>query len=271
MRTAAVRVWLGALLLLCLAASGAQARTICSIVADEAGATVFEEGDCATRVTPASTFKVPLAVIAFDARVLTSPDEPVLPFREGYADWGDGWREATGPKAWMHRSVLWYSRLIAREIGAETIARYLQRMDYGNADFSGDPGAGNALDRAWISSSLKISPREQVAFMSALSRHALPVTDWAQSLTIHIMERHRSGGWTATGKTGSAYPRLADGTFDRARGWGWYAGWIERNGRRFAFARLAQDETRHATSGGLRARAAWLEAWPAIAVRIGAD
>ena len=44
----------------------AQARIICTIVADAGSDEVFlEKGDCASRVTPASTFKVPLAVMGY--------------------------------------------------------------------------------------------------------------------------------------------------------------------------------------------------------------
>ncbi len=247
--------------------ASAQVREICAIVADGAGRIVHERGDCDTRVTPASTFKVALAVIGYDTRTLIDAGTPVLPFREGYPDWGgEAWRRATGPTAWMHNSVVWYSREIASQIGAETITRYLARMGYGNADFSGDPGKDNALERAWISSSLKISPREQVAFLSRLNLHALPVNDWAQSRAIDLLERHAAAdGWRAAGKTGSAYPRRADGSFDRAAAWGWYAGWMERGGETYAFAYLRQDEARATRSSGLRARTAWLDLWLGLA------
>ena len=80
-----------------------------------------------------------------------------------------------------------------------------------------------------------------------------------------IVEQETSGGWIIRGKTGSAYPRKADRSFDRARGWGWYVGWARRDGRTLVFARLDQDETRQSVSGGLRARDALLKEWEAIA------
>ena len=77
-----------ALALLALAAP-AQARTLCTLIADpETRSVLLSEGDCESRVTPASTFKVPLAVMGFDAGVLKSAHDPVLPFRQGYPDWG---------------------------------------------------------------------------------------------------------------------------------------------------------------------------------------
>lgn len=75
-------------------------------------------------------------------------------------------------------------------------------------------------------------------------------------------------GWTISGKTGSAYPRRADRSFDYAKGWGWYAGWAEKDGRKLVFVRLAQDEQRRQTSGGLRARDALVAEWPDLLARL---
>ena len=75
-----------------------------------AAKTLVEEGDCTGRVTPASTFKVPLAVMGFDAGVLTDAHAPVLTIRPGEPDWlGDAWRQPTDPTRWMKYSVVWYS------------------------------------------------------------------------------------------------------------------------------------------------------------------
>lgn len=250
----------------------AQARDICTLIADAATRTVlFEEGDCETRVTPASTFKVALAVMAYDAGIITSAHEPKLPFREGYADWaGDTWRQDTDPTMWMEYSTVWYSQRLAEMLGAEGLTAYGQKFGYGNADFSGDPGKDNGLERSWISSSLKISPLEQAGFVAALADGKLPVSQAAMAGTMEIVQQGgSSSGWTLQGKTGSAYPRKADGNFDRARGWGWYVGWAEKGGRRLIFVRLAQDEQRHSVSGGLRARDKLVADWAGLVGGLG--
>jgi len=73
---------------LCLAMP-AQAKAICTAISDAAGTHVpVQFGDCATRVTPASTFKVALALMGYDAGFLKDATLPELPFREGYADYG---------------------------------------------------------------------------------------------------------------------------------------------------------------------------------------
>ncbi len=257
-------------LIVCALPAAAQTRTICTIIADaRTGAVLHEDGDCRTRVTPASTFKIPLAVMGYDSGFLSTADAPALPFRQGYADWGGrNWQQTTTPLRWMTYSVVWYSQLIARNLGAEGLSRYGERFDYGNRDFSGDPGKANGLERSWISSSLTISPFEQTVFLHRLLTGKLPVSADAVRKTAAIVEQQQAAdGWTVWGKTGSAYPRKSDGTLDRARGWGWFVGWASKGDATLVFARLAQDDRRHRESGGLSARAALISDWPALAAK----
>ena len=258
-------------LILGVFASGAQAAPICTLVADPVSRTVLlSEGDCESRVTPASTFKVPLAVMAFDAGIVTSAREPKYPFKEGYPDWIGSWRQDTDPTTWMHNSNVWYSQRLTEQIGADRLAGYARSFGYGNADFSGDPGRNNGLERAWISSSLRVSPLEQAGFIAALTEGQLPVSATTTAGALSLLESPgEADGWQVWGKTGSAYPRRADYSLDYARGWGWYVGWAERNGRRVVFVRLTQDDERHDVSGGLRARDGLMAEWPDIAIRAG--
>lgn len=263
-----MRPVLAALLLGLFSAMAAFAAPICTLVVDaDDGATLLAEGDCASRVTPASTFKIALAVIGFDAGVLKGPHDPVLPYRDGYVTWGgEVWRRDTDPTRWMQYSVVWYSQQLAKSLGAEVLTAYGHRLDYGNADFSGDPGQENGLMRSWLSSSLLIAPEEQAVFLRRLYRGDLPVSAAAQTQARALVERFDGGeGWHIQGKTGGAYPRRADRSFDRARGYGWFVGWAERGADRLIFVTLNQDTKPHDQSPGLRARAAFLQGWPARA------
>lgn len=245
----------------------AQAKTLCTIIADaDSGQILLQQGDCESRVTPASTFKVPLAVMGFDAGFLADERSPSFPFREGYPDWVEAWKRDTDPTSWMKHSVVWYSQEIARSLGVSQLETYASAFGYGNAAFAGDPGRDNALERAWISSSLKISPVEQVGFLRRLYNRDLPVGDRALDMTHRIVESWTAGGgWNVHGKTGSAFPRNADGSFNYGRGWGWFVGWAKKGNDTFVFARLNQDEKRVRGPAGLRARDAFLEEFPALA------
>lgn len=260
--------WATALALLAASAAWtapAAAKTLCTLVATPDGRMVLEAGDCASRVTPASTFKVPLAVMGFDAGFLKAPHDPVLAFKDGYVDWRPEWKQPTDPTRWLRYSVVWYSQQITHALGADALHRYAAAFDYGNADLSGDAGKDNGLDRSWIASSLQVSPREQVAFLSKLVAGALPVSARSMELTRAIVETREADGWTVHGKTGAAFPRRADGGFDRAHGWGWYVGWAEKGGDTYVFARLIGDEAANKVPAGFRARDAFLADWPDMA------
>ncbi|AKI03024.1 beta-lactamase class D [Hoeflea sp. IMCC20628] len=262
---------LPSLVVLLLSAAPASAKTICTVIADAmSGDVLLEQGDCRSRVTPASTFKIALSLMGFESGFLTGVNAPVLPFKQGYPDWGgSSWTQPTDPTRWMKYSVVWYSQQITSALGVKKLQRYAETFDYGNADFSGDPGKNNALERAWISSSLKIAPLEQVTFLRNLTNRTLPATPQALNLTMAIVETTpASGGWMISGKTGSAYPRLADGSFDRAKGWGWFVGWAEKDGRRLVFTRLNQDEKREKGSAGIRAETAFIKQWPELIAAI---
>lgn len=249
------------------AAAPASAKTLCTLVVGaSSGRTALEEGDCTGPVTPASTFKVPLAVMGFDAGFLKGPHDPELAFKPGYVDWLEAWKQPSDPTRWLKYSVVWYSQQITHALGVDRLTRYAEAFGYGNADLSGDPGKDNGLDRSWIASSLKVSPREQAAFLRGLVTGTLPVSPRAMKMTRAIVETRDTGdGWTVHGKTGGAFPRLAGGGFDRARGWGWYVGWVEKGGETYVFARLIRDEARHSISPGLRARDAFIADWPQMA------
>lgn len=247
------------------AVPAAKAAEICTLIADgKSGKILMERGDCRSRATPASTFKVPLAVMGYDSGFLTAPDAPVLDFKEGYPDWIAEWRRPTDPAAWMRHSVVWYSQQITRALGAERLSAFADAWGYGNADFSGDPGHDNGLERAWIASSLQISPVEQVRFLHGLVNRTLPVSASAMEMTVAIVEGHSAGEWSVKGKTGSAYPRRADRSFDRARAWGWYVGWATKGERTVIFARLNQDEQHTDGPSGVRARDAFLVELPGL-------
>ncbi|MFI0846904.1 class D beta-lactamase [Mesorhizobium sp. IMUNJ 23232] len=244
----------------------AEAKTLCTALADAAsGKMLVQEGDCETRVTPASTFKIPLALMGYDSGFLNDEHAPPLPFREGYPDWIKAWRTDIDPAAWMKNSVVWYSQRITENLGEARFRGYVEAFDYGNEDVSGDPGKNNSLERSWIASSLKISPVEQVEFLRKLVRRELPVSAAAYDMTAAITAQPPlPGGWQLHGKTGSAFSRKPDGSPDRDRAYGWFVGWATRGDRTIVFARLIQTEKREAIGSGLVARDAFLKELPGL-------
>ena len=251
----------GVFLLALPAASLADVRPVCTLVVEAGtGAAVLREGDCGTRWSPASTFKVPLALMGFDAGILTSPETPEVPFRAGYVDWRPEWRRPATPRTWMRDSVVWYSQWLTPQLGLARMQAYLDAFDYGNRDLSGRPGDGDGLTGAWLGSSLQISPQEQVAFLRRMLDGGLPVSAAAVANTGAILDHGTTaGGWHVRGKTGAAAPRRADGSPDRAHPIGWFVGWAEKAGERVVFARLVQQEGADDIPPSWRARDAVLD------------
>ena len=231
----------------------AQTNTVCTLVVSaDTGKTVLEEGDCGRRYSPASTFKIAISLMGFDSGILESPDKPVLPFKKGYTDFIPEWRHSQTPTTWMRDSVVWYSQQTTLRLGLKKFTGYLKAFDYGNQDASGDPGENNGLTHAWLSSSLQISPREQVGFLGKLVHRELPVSEKAVSNTSIILDQGMKGDWHVFGKTGSGRTRGANGKLTKP--FGWFVGWANRGKETVLFARLIQADDGRALGMGPQAR-----------------
>jgi beta-lactamase class D len=236
--------------------STAHAREVCTAVADAAtGQVRIQRGDCTSRVTPASTFKIAISLMGYDAGILKDTHSPVLPFREGYVDWNESWRQPTDPAKWMKDSVVWYSQQVTQSLGKERFAEYTRKFEFGNADVAGDP-EHDGLTLSWINSSLRISPLEQLSFLTKLVNRRLGVSPHAYDMTSELTRFVQlPGGLDLHGKTGAA------------DGWGWYVGWASKGPQCFVFARLIQKDDaqpKNLTTGGW-ARELFIQEFPSLA------
>lgn len=244
---------------------GAAATALdCTVIIDAAsGAVVQQQGRCDQRVTPASTFNIAVSLMGFDSGILRDAHTPVMPFKPGYIDWNADWRQATDPSSWIANSTVWYAQQVTRQLGEARLAHYLAGFDYGNQDISGDPGKGNGVQTSWISSSMQISPNEQMAFLRRIVNRQLPVTPHAYDVTAQLLKLpFETGGWQVYGKTGTASFVQADGREDNAHSYGWFVGWATKGARTVVFARLLLNSTQADTLAGPRVKAAFLRALP---------
>ncbi|MGX9575744.1 class D beta-lactamase [Mesorhizobium sp. f-mel] len=230
----------------------------CTLILDAAsGETLYRDGVCDQRFSPASTFKVPLALIGYDSGILHDEHAPAWDYKPEFKAVKRD-QKTVNPTIWEKDSVLWFSQEITGRLGNERFAGYVSKFDYGNTDVSGTPGKNDGLTRSWVNSSLKISPVEQVNFMRRLLAGQLPVSDKAHAMTKAILPSFRSGGWTVQGKTGTT--RLGDSTEKRSLGW--FVGWANKDSRSIVFARLVIDTKRSDTPKGPQARAKFLKQLP---------
>ena len=151
-------------------ASAQSESHFCVVVSDDGAPPQRWSGpaaDCATRLSPASTYKIPHALIGLETGAVT----------ERTVEKWDGVRHPDQPK-WnldhtvfsaMKPSVLWFFQEMAPRIGAERAHEWLQRFAYGNADTSGP------VTEYWINGRLRISPDEQLTFLLKFYGSTLPV------------------------------------------------------------------------------------------------
>lgn len=122
--------------------------------------------DCATRLSPASTYKIPHALIGLETGVITEttiekwdgvrhPDQPK-------------WNQDHAVLSAMKPSVVWFFQAIAPKIGAARAHEWLERFHYGNTDTGGD------IRQYWLNGHLRISPDEQLAFVKSFYALTLP-------------------------------------------------------------------------------------------------
>jgi len=261
------QIWIIAALIACgLWSAAASARTICTVVSDAAtGKIIVHEGDCAERVTPASTFKIAISLMGFDAGILQDEHTPSWSYQPGYPAWGgQAWRQPTDAARWIRYSVVWFSQQVAYRLGDARFQRYARDFGYGNQDVSGEPGKHNGPSGAWINSSLRISPLEQTAFLRRLVNRQLPVSAQAYDMTSRITRIDDApGGWEIHGKTGTGSPG-SDGKYDPAHAYGWFVGWAIKGAQRLVFARLTQDDKPTQPNAGIRTRDGFLADFPRL-------
>jgi beta-lactamase class D len=156
----------------------------------------YNESRCQREFAPCSTFKIAIALMAFDKGILK--DENTTYKWDGVDRGNPYWNRDTSATDWLKYSVVWYSQRITPQLGAPTIEDYLAKFDYGNRDISG------GLTNFWLGSTLKISANEEIEFLKKLWRDELPVSPRAMALTKKIMPVEISpSGARLAGKTGS--------------------------------------------------------------------
>lgn len=225
----------------------------CFIVKELNSKTLVKDGECSTRHSPCSTFKIAISLMGFDSGFLKDETNPEIDFKLGYVDWLDVWKQPHNPRTWMKHSCVWYSQCITRNLGYSAFNNYVKQFSYGNMDTQGNIDNPDGLTSCWLSSSLKISPVEQVNFLEKLLLFKLAVNKNAERLTRNILfTQDLLYGWKLYGKTGSGYQ------YSQVEGKnlqiGWFIGWVERSDKTLIFVQYIEDDRIQPSYASLRAK-----------------
>jgi beta-lactamase class D len=221
--------------------SSAQADDLCFMTKENDKIT--SHGECTKRHPPQSTFKLAISLMGFNEGILIDETHPVIPFSKGYADDLESWKEPQDPTSWIKNSCVWYSQYITKRLGMNKFQSYIKKFDYGNQDVSGVKRKPDGLTSSWITSSLKISPKEQVLFLEKFLNSKLPVDEKSIRSTHNIFYLEElTNNWKLYGKTGAGDLTNSNGSQDKTHERGWFIGWIEKGNERVIFAQYVEEK-----------------------------
>lgn len=222
--------------------ANAWAQKNCFLARENQTVLKHEGNDCDQRYTPQSTFKIALSLMGFDSGILKDALHPEWPYKKEYELYLNVWKYPHNPHTWMRDSCVWYSQVLTQQLGMKRFKQYVDAFHYGNEDVSGDKGKNNGLTHAWLSSSLAISPTEQMQFLQKMVTKKLPVSKRTFEMTKDILYiQELAGGWKLYGKTGTGEQRPKGKNHKSPLRQGWFVGWIEKDNRKVTFVSHITD------------------------------
>ena len=175
---------------------------------------------CNVAFCPASTFKIPNALIALESGVATT--ETVFKWN-GEKISNPLWEKDLTIKEAFQVSAIPVFQEIARRIGVEKMNYYTKLFNYGNLDINTDN-----IDKFWLEGQSGITQYQQVYFLQKLYNLQLPISENAMKLTKEFMLYETNNNYKISGKTGWAIRQDESVT--------WFVGFIETGDNVYIFA-----------------------------------
>lgn len=200
----------------------------CLVIYDEIGRTYYTHNvfDNYQAVIPASTFKIVNTLIALDLGIVK--DEYSKLAWDSVVRDNPSWNMDQDLQSAYRNSTVWYCQELARRIGEKNMNSYLKRMSYGNMTISG------GIDRFWLDGGLRISPMQQVDFLSRLHAEKLGLNKNTYPIAKKIMLADSQSAYQVYAKTGWGEVNN--------RNYGWYVGYVETKDKVLYFAHCIQSE-----------------------------
>jgi len=183
--------------------------------------TWYNAAQCAKRLSPCSTFKIPNSLIGLETGVIRGPDHVMT--WDGVKRWNESWNRDHDLRSAIANSVVWYYQRLASQVGEDRMREWIRKIGYGNEDISG------GLTTFWLGSTLKISAEEQVAFLHKLMDGDLPFSERSMKIVEEILILDRNDRRVLRAKTGSN-GRDGKGIL------GWWVGWVAAKDETYIFA-----------------------------------
>lgn len=181
-----------------------------------------------TPFLPASTYKIPNSLISLETGVIQN-DVDVLTWdgiERGLADGSpiEEWNQDLNMRLAFKYSAVWFYQVLARKVGHQRMQDFVTKIAYGNQNI----GTQEEIDHFWLDGELRITPRQQIAFLRRLQQNNLPFAQKNIDLVKDIAIAEQTSNYVLRGKTGlatSVTPQI-----------GWYVGYLEQNDNVYFFA-----------------------------------
>ncbi|MFA0963808.1 penicillin-binding transpeptidase domain-containing protein [Roseivirga sp. BDSF3-8] len=202
-----------------------------------------DTADMKVRTLPASTFKILNTLILLkEGAVASEKDSIYWPVAYDTAKYGhrpDIYHSMPLEEA-FRKSAGWAYIELAKKVGKETYAQYLERLGYGNGDLSVE-----GMD-FWNYGPFGVSPEEQVMAVMGIYHRSFPFSEAHYDILEDMMVVEENEAYTLRAKTGWT---RAGGTDT-----GWWVGYLKKTDNTWFFAtRITKDrETPNPDFGACR-------------------
>lgn len=168
---------------------------------------------------PASTFKIPNALIGLEVGSIR--DEEEVFHWDGQPKPRPALERDHTLNSGMADSVAWMFQEVARRTGKARMRDWVERFEYGNRDIRG------GLELFWLQGMLRIDAFQQVDFLRRMEEGRLPVTARSRRLVRDALLYEKTDKYSIHAKTGS--------TGAVKEPVQWWVGWVEKDGRPVAY------------------------------------
>lgn len=182
---------------------------------------VCNQEEMTRRLPPCSTYKIYSGLNALETGLI-SPQSSTLSW-DGTQYRIPSWNMDQDLGYAMHESTNWYFTQLDRSAGLDNLARFYQRIGYGNCN------VGSDVTAYWNGSALRISPLEQVELLVKLYENAFGFQEANVQTVLNSMRLFSENGAVLYGKTGT-------GEQDGRNIAGWFVGFAEKANNVYFFA-----------------------------------
>lgn len=182
--------------------------------------TIYNQKQALQRVTPVSTYKIYDALFSLEEDII-SAENSFIPW-DGEAYPFDAWNKNQTLSSALSSSVNWYFQKTDELLGKSRISDYIQKIQYGNQDVSGE------LFSYWLDSSLKISPVEQAELLSRFYSNDFHFSPENIQTVKNALLLFGSDDVSLYGKTGTSQVNGQDTA-------GWFIGYVENKDSVYIF------------------------------------